>query len=447
MLVGVRTWRRAAAVLLSLLLPAGCWISSGSTYEKTIEGDREEDKPKARPAEKPKRPFDDERWYERVGPDPNPPPPPEEREPPRRTRPVSRPRSQAGIPVLLVDSVPPGADILLDGERKGKTPVTFSGLSIGEHTIRLELANLGPHEETIRYEGGQQIYRVDLWTGTVVERPEDAAEAPPEDPAAAAPSPSAAPALAAGPRRSAPRHPLILVQWSGAPGLLFVPTPVVAGASKQLSLLGMMHAGELGGRTPVALGWREVRDAIELAGQLALILERAPRLPGSYSNSFKLQVLDSGPPAAAFLMKGCAQWGTGSDTYANFSGFGFGFPVAYRVGPVVLLASPEMLISSQRVTYDQTYNDPHKATGWFYGRLGVLVDLHRFQLGASAALRSVPLTQGWGLDLPFQVGVEAHAPLSFSSPWALSLIAAGELEDRRNFYLMSGIGIIRDLRY
>jgi serine/threonine-protein kinase len=40
---------------------------------------------------------------------------------------------------FAVDSVPPGASVLVDGERVGVTPVRLAALTPGEHKVRLEL--------------------------------------------------------------------------------------------------------------------------------------------------------------------------------------------------------------------------------------------------------------------------------------------------------------------
>ena len=56
---------------------------------------------------------------------------------------------------ISVSSTPSGADIYLDGEYKGTTPKTISGIQIGSHTIRLEKSGYGDATRTVNVRSGE----------------------------------------------------------------------------------------------------------------------------------------------------------------------------------------------------------------------------------------------------------------------------------------------------
>lgn len=64
--------------------------------------------------------------------------------------------SQSGS-VSIVSS-PPGADVLLDGGYRGRTPIAITGLQPGTHTVALDLPGYVRHEETVEIENGIMTY-------------------------------------------------------------------------------------------------------------------------------------------------------------------------------------------------------------------------------------------------------------------------------------------------
>jgi hypothetical protein len=69
----------------------------------------------------------------------------------RRTRNAVRNSMQAR---LSIDTVPPGAQVTFDGERRGTTPLTLSEVLAGTHALRLDLPAYRPSWESFRTAGG-----------------------------------------------------------------------------------------------------------------------------------------------------------------------------------------------------------------------------------------------------------------------------------------------------
>ena len=67
--------------------------------------------------------------------------------------PVTQPDLPGGV---LITSNPPGADIILDGELKGITPLQISPLSPGPHTLKLSLPFFSDHTETFTLIAGEE---------------------------------------------------------------------------------------------------------------------------------------------------------------------------------------------------------------------------------------------------------------------------------------------------
>jgi hypothetical protein len=71
--------------------------------------------------------------------------------------------SPAGTGSLLVNSIPPGASILLDGVAKGVTPRTISGVQPGVYTLVLEKEGYADYEKNVTVSAG----RTTMVTGTL----------------------------------------------------------------------------------------------------------------------------------------------------------------------------------------------------------------------------------------------------------------------------------------
>ncbi len=77
---------------------------------------------------------------------------------------LSTTTSQSGS-VSIVSS-PAGADLLLDGGYRGRTPITISGLSTGRHTVVLELPGYVRYEDTVDVQNGVMTYLDPVLTAT-----------------------------------------------------------------------------------------------------------------------------------------------------------------------------------------------------------------------------------------------------------------------------------------
>jgi hypothetical protein len=60
--------------------------------------------------------------------------------------------------------------------------------------------------------------------------------------------------------------------------------------------------------------------------------------------------------------------------------------------------------------------------------------------GFSAAVRTLPFSRGFSLDLPLLAGFELHAMFP-NTQLFLSYAMAAEIEDAENWYIMGGGGI------
>ncbi len=77
---------------------------------------------------------------------------------------LSATTSQSGS-VSIVSS-PAGADVLLDGGYRGRTPITISGLATGRHTLVLELPGYVRYEDTVEIQNGVMTYLDPVLTAT-----------------------------------------------------------------------------------------------------------------------------------------------------------------------------------------------------------------------------------------------------------------------------------------
>jgi hypothetical protein len=69
--------------------------------------------------------------------------------------------SATGVTRIL--STPEGAEVKIDGELVGKTPVLRDGVTSGDHVLELKLNGYFDHKETIKVEGGREkIFSVDM---------------------------------------------------------------------------------------------------------------------------------------------------------------------------------------------------------------------------------------------------------------------------------------------
>jgi PEGA domain len=64
---------------------------------------------------------------------------------------------------VRVLSTPEGADVRVDGEVFGKTPIQRAGVGAGDHVLEVDLKGYYAHKETIKIEGGREkVFSIDL---------------------------------------------------------------------------------------------------------------------------------------------------------------------------------------------------------------------------------------------------------------------------------------------
>ena len=233
--------------------------------------------------------------------------------------------------------------------------------------------------------------------------------------------------------------------WCGAPGLLYTGTPdVLPPGSFQISTLFLGHVGEEAYRVPMTLAARiGLGRELEAALLAGLIMEDEASLPLIASGALRYRYLRAGRHGGLQMGANARisyQHGTGSDTFSNFTAMAFGSTAQLALGPVALILMPEIVLSPWQVTYDATFDDSVDLNLWMYGRAGLMLDFGAVVGGLSAAVRTLPFSQGFVLDTPLQAGFELHAMFPGTQLF-MSFALAAEIEDEENWYVMGGGGV------
>ncbi len=113
-----------------------------------------------------------------------PPPRPETKKPSPAARPPAAPPGR-----LLVRTTPAGAEVFINGERRGVTPLTLRGLALGTYTLRLVHGGYTPAEQRVVLNAGRPARSLDVSLARVRSA---AAPRPPARPVAPAAATSAA---------------------------------------------------------------------------------------------------------------------------------------------------------------------------------------------------------------------------------------------------------------
>ncbi|MFW5788438.1 MAG: PEGA domain-containing protein [Spirochaetota bacterium] len=245
--------------------------------------------------------------------------------------------------------------------------------------------------------------------------------------------------------------------WSATPGLLYAPTRSALPASRlqvsaQVAGVVAPAADRLVARFPGRVGVRIGMGAgVELFGYGGFLAHSEPmtdRAAAGGALSWEgLSTRAGGATLGAGIAAGGA-WRTpgsdgrhaGPDSQASFPGVFVSLPLSARMGVVSVVLAPEYRLTPAEVTYAQDLPAEDRWGGIGYLRSGVLLDSDRLSVGASAAFRTTRFADGCSLDLPFQVGLEAHWIVPGSSV-AVSAITAAEIESPHDFYAIGGAGI------
>lgn len=234
--------------------------------------------------------------------------------------------------------------------------------------------------------------------------------------------------------------------WSGASGLLFSPSaetlpPGIFQASMLLAAnvdpasASLRAPGQLSFRVGLAEEW-------ELGAGVGLILG-SQTLPVTASLSVRHALLAAGSRsgfAAAIDARASWQHLAATDPFTDFTGAAVGFPMRFTVGPLSILAAPQLVVSPWSISYDPPVSWAVGLHSWAYLRGGILLDLGGLSAGVSAAVRSSDfLTEGFSIALPFQAGAEAHWVIP-GTHFFLSGMLMAEIESLDSWYGLAGGG-------
>lgn len=209
--------------------------------------------------------------------------------------------------------------------------------------------------------------------------------------------------------------PAPTAQWSAAAGLQYAPVPQAAAVRTGTFTFSSALVLDPGADEPVesapvlAAARIGLAPALELDAAVGALLVEEPPLPLVATAAVKREIpLPAGPLSAAVLARASLQSGSGSDPFMAFTGLGVGLPVAAALGPVLLVACPEVTASPWRVTGDDAYDENPRLNVWAYLRAGAAARLAALTVGVSAAVRTAPFADGLAVDEPLAVAVEAH---------------------------------------
>jgi hypothetical protein len=127
-----------------------------------------------------------------------------------------------------------------------------------------------------------------------------------------------------------------------------------------------------------------------------------------------------------------------SDTLTDYPGLKIGLPLSLNIGPFSLLAGPEFVFSLSK-PYDNDFSGNTRIYPWMYLRSGLLFDFGVVNFGLSAAFRSLPFNEGFGLSPPVPVGGELHWMIPGTTAY-LSVLGIAEFFTWSDWYFMGGIG-------
>jgi hypothetical protein len=237
--------------------------------------------------------------------------------------------------------------------------------------------------------------------------------------------------------------------FCGSAGLLFCPTPsVLPDSNSQFSALFTAHGETIDGefivRAPSDIFTRiGIADKLELDVMFGLIPTNTSSFPFLASISGKYLFLNTVGlinTKMGMYLRASYHYGTGADTFSNYTGAGFGIPLELKLGVLSLCVTPEVAVSPWKVTYTSDYDSTSGFYSWLYVRSGILVDVGDFSFGASAVFRTLPFDEGFAIDLPVQGGAEIHY-LVPDTQFFVSGLTTFEFSSPSGFFFSGGIGL------
>lgn len=230
---------------------------------------------------------------------------------------------------------------------------------------------------------------------------------------------------------------------AGLPGLLYCPTPdILPAGTTQISVAA---AGASDGSTVFAPVQGALRFTLPggLEGTLQGTLLAISDEDDGYSFGAGMKHPLAGRAADRLSLalggKLTYQGVRRTDTLTNFTALSFSLPAGLFLGPLKLYLTPELAVSCNSIDYNTTATQTPGLYVWAYGRAGCALEIPGFTLALSAALRTLPFSEGFALHVPVQVGSELHFILPGSQFFA-SLYGLAEIEDLGNYYILFGGG-------
>jgi hypothetical protein len=236
--------------------------------------------------------------------------------------------------------------------------------------------------------------------------------------------------------------------WSGSSGLLYAPvSETLPEGSSQFSFLCAAYGDGSVFRVPFQLSARFGIGAFEVDGEAGLILSPSaapfslglsgrwgivpPSLPFGAGVAAEARVALQFNPAVGFLT---------TDTFTNFSGVSLGVPLQLSLGPLSLLAEPEIIASLWHPN-DAAIPPALGFDSWLYLRAGILLDFGSVTGGISASVRTLSLPDGiFFYGLPLQAALEIH----WLIPGTHAIVSAnciGVFDSISEYYFMVGGGL------
>ena len=329
--------------------------------------------------------------------------------------------------------------------------------TLGQTRILFSVTAPGAATLTIRDEAGSVVHEesfpdLDTWDHSATWTGRDAEGRPlPDGVYAVEVAGTGADGVVAAPRAAEVRIDAeALIEYrslvSGAAGLAYVPSPrTLPPGALQISALAVAFVGQVEGvssyRVPVALGLRYGLAPLEVDVQAGTYLSSAAAAdvaPLYASVSARGGLLRTGGTVGLSLAVGgrLTYHVLSSDTLTNFTGLALHAPLGLRLGPVEVLATPELVVSYRRVGVS---GEEAAFWVWGYTRAGLLVSAGPVVAGVSTALRLRPFTEGLGIQMPMPLAAEAHITIPGTSI-VLSVALAAEIESAGSYYLMGGGG-------
>lgn len=230
--------------------------------------------------------------------------------------------------------------------------------------------------------------------------------------------------------------------FSGAAGTLFSPTPdLLPEGNLQVTLSSIGHIEGAVYRFPSTAALRITPwQGFETDISGGIIIQSPRDNDYIFSLSGKKEIIRSGeknPFSLSGILKG-TYTSTYIDTMYNFTGLSVSFPAGITSGPFTMVITPDITFSPYRASFF----DEETSAGFYlmgYGRGAVLFDFGPVWTGISGSVRTIPFSEGFGIDYPVSAGIEFHWILP-GTGIILSGYITGDFYSDGGYYISTGGG-------